>query len=39
MNQHYSPDCQIPTTPYFTWRKEAREAIKAHFENRSKSGL
>ena len=23
---------QIPTTTYFTWRKEAREAIKAHFK-------
>ncbi len=28
---------QIPTTTYFTWRKEAREAIKAHFKNGKKN--
>jgi hypothetical protein len=29
--------CQISTTPYFTWRKEAREAIKAHLRRRKQN--
>ncbi len=31
--------CQISTTTYFTWRKEAREAMKAHFKNGKRSSL